>query len=64
MTLTMAGVGSAFTTQDYYQTNAVITSLAGHRLLIDCGTDARFSLGELGATNGNLSEWLQAIYRS
>lgn len=47
MTLQFAGVGSAFTTQDYWQSNMVVQS-QGQRMLIDCGSDARFSLAELG----------------
>ena len=45
--ITFAGVGSAFTTQDYWQSNMVI-SAGDRQMLIDCGGDARFSLGELG----------------
>ena len=45
--ITFAGVGSAFTTQDYWQSNMVITT-DDKQMLIDCGSDARFSLGELG----------------
>ena len=45
--LTFAGVGSAFAPKEFYQTNAVITE-GGKHLLIDCGSDARFSLAEIG----------------
>lgn len=45
--ITFAGVGSAFTTQDYWQSNMVINTNDG-QMLVDCGGDARFSLGELG----------------
>lgn len=48
ITLQFAGVGSAFTTRDYYHSNVVVTGQSGKKLLIDCGSDARFSLGELG----------------
>jgi ribonuclease BN (tRNA processing enzyme) len=51
--LTFAGVGSAFCGTDQYQTNAVITVGEGDdekHLLIDCGSDARFSLFPLGIT--------------
>lgn len=64
MKLTFAGVGGAFTTQQYYQSNMVITADSGKRLLIDCGTDARFSFGELGATNANLIDWADGVYIS
>jgi ribonuclease BN (tRNA processing enzyme) len=48
--ITFAGVGSAFTTQQYYQSNMIIThdDLSCGNLMIDCGGDARFSFGELG----------------
>ena len=43
------GSGSAFTVGDSnYQSNLLITAPSGKRLLIDCGSDARFSLHELG----------------
>lgn len=64
MKLTFAGVGGAFTDQRYYQSNMVITAASGKRLLIDCGGDARFSLGELGATNANIGEWCDGVYIS
>jgi len=58
------GVGSAFTTQEYYQSNMLITSRAGKNLLIDCGGDARFSLREIGIHSGNLTEKIDAVYIS
>jgi ribonuclease BN (tRNA processing enzyme) len=64
MKITFAGVGSAFTDQRYYQSNMVITSDQGKRLLIDCGSDARFALGELGATNANIGNWIDGVYIS
>lgn len=64
MKLTFAGVGSAFTDQRYYQSNMVITADSGKRLLIDCGSDARFSLGELGCTNMNVGQWVDSVYLS
>lgn len=43
------GAGSAFTVgDDNYQSNVLITAPSGKRLLLDCGSDARFSLHELG----------------
>jgi ribonuclease BN (tRNA processing enzyme) len=40
------GVGSAFTTQEYHQPNLLITAKNGKKMLVDCGSDIRFSLGE------------------
>jgi len=48
MKVRFIGVGSAFTTAEYYQSNAVIESDSGRRLLLDCGGDARFALTEAG----------------
>lgn len=49
MILKFAGVGSAFTTEDFFQTNAVVVDeRTGKCLLIDCGSDARFSLSRIG----------------
>jgi ribonuclease BN (tRNA processing enzyme) len=64
MEITFAGVGSAFTDQRYYQSNMLITAKSGKKLLIDCGGDARFSLGELGITNYNVGEMIDAVYVS
>lgn len=47
MLLQFAGVGSAFTTQSYWQSNMVVRSNDNKILLIDCGSDARFSLKEI-----------------
>lgn len=47
--MTFLGSGSAFTVNDdNYQSNILLESAAGRRLLLDCGTDARFSLNEQG----------------
>ncbi|MDT8447737.1 MAG: MBL fold metallo-hydrolase [bacterium] len=48
MNIKFLGVGSAFTTADYFQSNLLITADSGKRLLVDCGTDVRFSLAEAG----------------
>lgn len=64
MQLTFAGVGGAFADQRYYQSNMVVTASSGKRLLIDCGGDARFSFGELGATNANIGQWADGVYIS
>ena len=59
MKIQFAGVGSAFTTQDYWQSNMVVTAGNQH-LLIDCGGDARFSLKEIGLTHRDIN----AVYIS
>lgn len=48
MNIKFLGVGSAFTTAKYYQSNLLVTSDSGKRMLLDCGTDIRFSLSEAG----------------
>lgn len=52
------GCGSAFTTQEYYQSNAIITANSGKKMLIDCGTDIRFSMAEAGLSHRDID----AIY--
>lgn len=47
MEIQFIGCGSAFSTSAYYQTNALVIADSGKRLLIDCGSDARFALAEL-----------------
>lgn len=64
MKITFAGVGGAFAPQNQYQSNMLLTASDGKRLMIDCGGDARFSFGELGATNANISEWTDGVYIS
>ncbi len=59
MQIQFAGVGSAFTTQDYWQSNLVIRS-DKEVLLIDCGGDARFSLKEINITHRDIN----AVYIS
>jgi ribonuclease BN (tRNA processing enzyme) len=61
MNITFAGVGNSSTTRDYYQSSFVLEK-DGEKLLVDCGTDARFSLGELGITNANVGTTFDAIY--
>ena len=41
MKIKFLGVGSAFTTLDYGQSNMVLTGKSGKKMLIDCGGDAR-----------------------
>lgn len=64
MTITFLGVGSAFTTAEYYQSNLLITSESGKKMLIDCGSDARFSLGEWREKTGVSSVEIDAVYFS
>lgn len=45
--LTYLGTGSAFCEKNY-QTNAIIETSSGYKLLVDCGGDIRFSLAEQG----------------
>ncbi|MEW6428168.1 MAG: MBL fold metallo-hydrolase [Thermodesulfobacteriota bacterium] len=44
MQLTFLGVGGAFTTMEYFQSNLLVTAGDGGRLLLDCGGDIRHSL--------------------
>ena len=54
MQLTFAGAGSAFTVGgDNYHSNLLL-EIEGDRLLIDCGSDARFSLYELGYQSSDI----------
>jgi ribonuclease BN (tRNA processing enzyme) len=49
MKLIFLGAGSAFTLEpNNYQSNMIIEADNGKRLLIDCGTDIRFSLRDQG----------------
>ncbi len=64
MSITFLGVGSAFTTRDYYQSNLLITARSGRRMLVDCGSDARFSLAEWDAGNGTVDVPIDAVYIS
>ena len=60
MKLTFLGSGSAFTVgKKNYQSNMIL-EIDGYRLLIDCGTDARYSLYEAGLAYGDID----AIYIS
>lgn len=58
------GVGSAFTTRDYYQSNALVIAGSGKKLLIDCGTQAQFALEELGINNSNIGKEIDGVYIS
>lgn len=54
MEVMFAGTGSAFTKTNWH-TNAVVTFDNGYRLLIDCGSDIRHSLRELGLTHRDIN---------
>ncbi|MBF0589612.1 MAG: ribonuclease Z [Magnetococcales bacterium] len=58
------GVGSAFTTSDYYQSNLLLTANNGHAMLVDCGSDARFSLRDWSAQQGQPPPLIHAVYIS
>jgi ribonuclease BN (tRNA processing enzyme) len=58
------GVGSAFTTREYYQSNALVIAESGRKLLIDCGTHAQFALEELGINNANVGQEIDGVYIS
>ncbi len=60
MKIKFIGVGSQFSGLDQYQSNMVITAPGGRKLLIDCGSDARFSLAESGMCPADLD----AVYVS
>ena len=64
MKITFLGAGAAFTTQEYYQSNMLVTAASGKRLLIDCGTDIRHSLAEQGIHAGNIGAEIDAVYIS
>ncbi len=58
------GVGSQFSGHDYYHSNMLITAKSGKKLLIDCGSDIRFSLEEADINLGNLAREIDAVYIS
>lgn len=64
MKLTFLGVGAAFATQEYYQSNMLITARSGRRMLIDCGSDIRFSLSSLGLSSKDTMGTIDAVYIS
>lgn len=53
MKLIFAGSGSAFTLKNY-QSNMIIETDHGKKLLLDCGSDIRFSLDRLGITHADI----------
>lgn len=65
MKIKFLGVGSAFTTPEYFQSNLLITAPDGRKLLVDCGTDIRFSLGEAsGHDYHHVAAEIDAVYIS
>ena len=64
MKIKFIGVGSAFTTPKYYQSNMLILARSGKKMLVDCGSDARFALSECNIHNLNLSQEIDAVYIS
>lgn len=61
MKLTFLGAGDAFVLSGTnYQSNLLLESKSGHRLLIDCGSDVRNSLNALGYNHRDIN----AVYIS
>lgn len=60
MELQFAGCGSQFAGEALFQSNAVLRAPGGQQMLIDCGSDAKFSLGAMGVA----PEELSAVYVS
>ena len=57
MKLTFLGSGSAFTLgADNFQSNMLLTSNTGKKLLLDCGSDIRFSLHALGMSHRDITD--------
>lgn len=57
MELQFLGSGSAFTVgKENYNSNMLLTSRNGRRLLIDCGSDARHSLHDLGYSHRDVDD--------
>lgn len=46
MKIQFIGVGSQFSDHDQYHSNLLVTAQSGKRMLVDCGSDVRFSLTE------------------
>ena len=64
MHVTFLGVGSAFTTIRYYQSNLLVTADNGKRMFIDCGSDARLSMAEWCLRSGCHDPVIDAVYIS
>lgn len=64
MKIKFIGVGSAFTTRDYYQSNLLLIAPSGRKMLVDCGTDIRFSLPEAIPESPLPYQEIDAVYIS
>jgi ribonuclease BN (tRNA processing enzyme) len=76
MKIQFIGVGSAFTlpppeedgsvdlNKCDWQSNAIITSKNGNQMLLDCGSDIRFSLAQIGIVPSMYGNAIGAIYIS
>jgi len=64
MTIRFIGVGSQFSDRDHYHSNILIAAKSGKKLLIDCGSDIRFSLQEADIPLGNIAQEIDAVYVS
>jgi len=64
MKIQFVGVGGAFSTPALYQSNMLVTAASGRRLLIDCGSDLRFSLAECGIPREAFCTAIDAVYIS
>lgn len=64
MMIKFVGVGSQFSGHDYYHSNVLVTAKSGKKLLIDCGSDIRFSLQEAGIKLWNLAREIDGVYIS
>ncbi|MBF0368721.1 MAG: MBL fold metallo-hydrolase [Magnetococcales bacterium] len=64
MKMTFLGVGGAFTTLEYGQSNMLLTAKNGKGLLIDCGADARLSLADQGIGNQEVANRINGVYIS
>jgi ribonuclease BN (tRNA processing enzyme) len=60
--LDFLGVGSAFTSRDYYHSNVIIEAESGKRLLVDCGSHAQFAFEDRGVKPLDLVDYLDAVY--
>jgi ribonuclease BN (tRNA processing enzyme) len=60
MKIQFLGVGTQFSGHDQYHSNMLMTAASGKKLLIDCGSDAKYSLAEQGV----LTVDLDAVYIS
>jgi ribonuclease BN (tRNA processing enzyme) len=62
MKITFVGVGGAFAGADQFQSNLLITSDSGKKLMVDCGNLAPLAYRELGITNANVGGEIDGIF--